>query len=359
MPVLYIKDQNGNFVSIPSIQGANGKSAYQQAVDGGFMGTEDEFIAILNGILNGAIPASLEPSHIDDISNPHKVTAEQAGALPTTGGVMTGAVQWNEGKTGIVGQGDGNLVFRNYKLTESGNDDVLAFQNTEVRQNMLRMYRNGVPYSIYGQHNKPSPADIGAISSTIEESDRVQRICTGNHNYIHNKFDADVPEMPVVSNFTHYVTLDANNKVYAVLSIPVDYTNKAFYYTAQDKLWHEITSDGAKMHCDHYVGVNSAPSTATREMSFTCNFVPKMVIVQALSDYSVTAKEAYRTAVFFYGVPFGILLGIYNNSSSSSTEFGTPIPATWEGSTLKWKSTKTNWCNLDAKDVGYDIIAFG
>lgn len=33
--------------------------------------------------------------HAEDNSNPHSVTAEQAGALPITGGVMEGAVTLN------------------------------------------------------------------------------------------------------------------------------------------------------------------------------------------------------------------------------------------------------------------------
>lgn len=79
MPVLYLRDKDGKFVPINTIKGADGKSAYQQAVDGGFLGTEEEFIAILNGILAPVAPVGLDPSHIDDKSNPHNVTAEQIG----------------------------------------------------------------------------------------------------------------------------------------------------------------------------------------------------------------------------------------------------------------------------------------
>ena len=50
MPILKIKDENGNFVSVPAITGADGKSAYEQALDGGYNGTEEEFIDLLNGL---------------------------------------------------------------------------------------------------------------------------------------------------------------------------------------------------------------------------------------------------------------------------------------------------------------------
>ena len=47
---LKIRDKDGNFVGIPAISGADGKSAYQYAVDGGFRGTEEEFAMLLGSI---------------------------------------------------------------------------------------------------------------------------------------------------------------------------------------------------------------------------------------------------------------------------------------------------------------------
>jgi hypothetical protein len=76
MSILYIRDKNGKFVPIPAIQGANGKSAYESAKDGGYTGTEDEFNSLLNG-LTGFENAE----HYVNYNNPHKVTAEQIGSL--------------------------------------------------------------------------------------------------------------------------------------------------------------------------------------------------------------------------------------------------------------------------------------
>ena len=50
IPVLKIRDENGNFIPINAIRGENGKSAYEQAKEGGYKGTEEEFIAMLNGL---------------------------------------------------------------------------------------------------------------------------------------------------------------------------------------------------------------------------------------------------------------------------------------------------------------------
>ena len=59
MAVLYIKDENGNIIPIPTIKGKDGKdgkSAYQYAQEGGFDGTEEEFankLASISLIING------------------------------------------------------------------------------------------------------------------------------------------------------------------------------------------------------------------------------------------------------------------------------------------------------------------
>lgn len=82
MPILYVRDENGVFRPIPALKGDDGKSAYEQAKEGGFQGTEEDFIAILNGLLNPISVVDDEPSHYTDFNNPHKVTAAQVGALP-------------------------------------------------------------------------------------------------------------------------------------------------------------------------------------------------------------------------------------------------------------------------------------
>lgn len=50
MNALNIRDKDGNFVGIPMVSGADGKSAYQYAVEGGFNGTEEEFMMLLGSI---------------------------------------------------------------------------------------------------------------------------------------------------------------------------------------------------------------------------------------------------------------------------------------------------------------------
>lgn len=56
MPALKLKDKDGNWIPLPTIKGADGKdgtdgkSAYQQAVDAGYTGTEAAFYAALTNI---------------------------------------------------------------------------------------------------------------------------------------------------------------------------------------------------------------------------------------------------------------------------------------------------------------------
>lgn len=75
--ILRVRDENGNFIPINAIKGDRGKSAYEQAVEGGYKGTEEEFIALLNGLTS-----TEDAAHYSNFSNPHNVTAGQVGAIP-------------------------------------------------------------------------------------------------------------------------------------------------------------------------------------------------------------------------------------------------------------------------------------
>ena len=79
MPVLYLRDENGNFVPIKTTKGADGKSAYESAIEGGFIGTYEEFCQAI---------AELTPNteHTENKENPHAVTAEQVGSLKVYSG---------------------------------------------------------------------------------------------------------------------------------------------------------------------------------------------------------------------------------------------------------------------------------
>lgn len=105
--VLKIRDANGNFIPINAIRGENGKSAYEQAKEGGYTGTEQEFIALLNGLTS-----TLDANHYSDFNNPHKVTAEHVGAIPSEWYVSSNLdeeLTLEEDKTTIVAYDENTL----------------------------------------------------------------------------------------------------------------------------------------------------------------------------------------------------------------------------------------------------------
>lgn len=81
MSVLFIRDKDGNFQPIHLVRGAG---AYDLAKAGGYEGTEEEFVAVLNGVT-----VSETAGHISKTNNPHKVTAKQVGAIPEAYPVST------------------------------------------------------------------------------------------------------------------------------------------------------------------------------------------------------------------------------------------------------------------------------
>ena len=165
MSVLKIKDSNGNWIDIEAIKGADGKSAYEQAKDGGYTGTEEEFITLLNGLTNFE-----DAGHYINYDNPHKVTPTKIGALPITGGTLTGkTLYFDNGNARISGGED----YMQMDVFDSPKDDSnrrkLVVNGNKTALNgavVLTVREDGVDntYTIYGGHNKPKASDIGALS---------------------------------------------------------------------------------------------------------------------------------------------------------------------------------------------------
>ena len=56
-PICKVWDaEQGKYIGIPALKGADGKTAYQYAVEGGYTGTETEFAAKLVEELPGTLP---------------------------------------------------------------------------------------------------------------------------------------------------------------------------------------------------------------------------------------------------------------------------------------------------------------
>lgn len=187
MAMMKIRQQDGSWTEIPVVVGSDGRSAYEYAKDGGYTGTEAEFMAklaievyskseadgktataldeakkytdeeiaeLINGApttldtlgeiatamaenadvvraLNDAIGSKAAATdltaHTGNRDNPHGVTAAQIGALPLGGGTMTGSLEFNGGDQ----PGSSKMVLATGKgqITNSGTQTLFGFLN--------------------------------------------------------------------------------------------------------------------------------------------------------------------------------------------------------------------------------------
>lgn len=126
-------------------------------------------------------------SHIGNKSNPHGVTASQVGALPIAGGKLTGNnLNFNDnGKIGIDGNG---AILEAYKSDgDTKNRRGLGIYDSTYKTNVKDAFMlydevggTYTQFHIYGEHNKPSASDVGALALN-------GGVMTGQGFYINNK----------------------------------------------------------------------------------------------------------------------------------------------------------------------------
>lgn len=182
--ILKLRDKDGNFFDIPVITGKDGKSAYEQAVEGGYQGTEEDFIAFLNGLTGAALSeASLNEEeandHYENFNNPHNVTAQQTGALPTTGGTLSGDVNmfgdyYPTLKVGRNAADTSSILYTPNKTVDiynwaNGQPTALSLgnYNSMLLRDVFKLWVGAQDYQIYGDHNA---AELG-----------VARVATGSY----------------------------------------------------------------------------------------------------------------------------------------------------------------------------------
>lgn len=170
MPILHIRDENGNFIPIYTIKGEDGKSAYEQAKEGGYLGTEEEFIQMLASLsnLNAVQPTDVDnvcEEHIANKNNPHNVTAEQIGALSTSGGTVNGDMKmYGEHYPTIkIGRNDSDSLSLFYTPNKTidlynwtnGEPTTLSLGNVNsmLLRDVCKLWVGAKDYQIYGDHN--------------------------------------------------------------------------------------------------------------------------------------------------------------------------------------------------------------
>lgn len=164
--VLKIRDKGGNFVGINAIRGLNGKSAYEQAVEGGYDGTESQFILALSEYESMQM-------HIATDGNPHETTAEEVGAVPTKGGTMTGALTIN--KQSDWGQVVLNTPNKNYRSFEA-DDTRVRIDVRDTKETTDRRFLD--IYSNVGEERDSHAVSLVAVKDGV--STRYQMIHTSN-----------------------------------------------------------------------------------------------------------------------------------------------------------------------------------
>ena len=66
----------------------------------------------------------------------------------------------------------------------------------------------------------------------------------GDHAYITTEMDSNVPNLPIVSNYTHIVSRRDSGEVETVLSIGADYTKNVYAYRKTDGIWKNLSDGG-------------------------------------------------------------------------------------------------------------------
>lgn len=335
MPILYIRDGNGNFVPIPALKGKDGKSAYEQAKEGGFQGSEEEFIALLNGIASAQVnPIGLDDSeHISDFNNPHKVTKEQVGlkdvSLYEAGG---GAV----GKDASASSG-GAIGYR----ATSGVGGAVGENANATRGGAVGEGASATSGGAVGEDAKTSTGFAGGVGAkTVDANNQgIDAIQLGRGTNPNEK----------TLQVYDYQLMDANGKIPA-----------------------ERLPSSCNIQSVSYIGTGTDGYDG--KLTFTFDFVPKLVFVAPANDIQITDKVCYECEpmIMIHGV--GNCTGgsmrkaTITTSSTNYTEYVCNAGGivTWNDKSVSWKAD-AEWENKELAAIQlynylgteYKIVALG
>ena len=298
MAVLYIRDENGNFVPIPALKG---ESAYEQAKAGGYQGTQEEFIAFLNGLLNPVSAIGDEPTHADDKNNPHGVTAKQVGAVPEVYYVSTDL---------------------NTELLEGGSKMTVCCYNGAT---LNTPYKEGLTIFAHGM-----------VITNAHTSEYGTQVCvpTGdNHIYVRRLNGEGVSAWSQVANMADVSPLT-----------PKVSTLESQVAELQTGLASAL-SHSMKVASGSYRGTGECGINKPNKLTF--DFVPLFVIVAKRGEGNATNGST------FIWINPGTTLNFINNGS---TYWCHP---TLEGTTLSWYCAESSAYQMNSSSYDYDYFAFG
>ena len=146
---------NGNWIDFPLLAG---KSAYQSALEGGFVGTESEF--------NTALGQTT--AHITNLSNPHQTTATQVGAY-TSGQTDALLVNKVDKNSSITSGTYTKISFDTKGLVTSGQtatqDDIISGTNYKQYSNAEQTKLSGITSG--AQVNVIETIQLNGVTQTV------------------------------------------------------------------------------------------------------------------------------------------------------------------------------------------------
>jgi len=163
---------------------AGSAAAVQTALSGHTGDNARHLTAAERTAWNAKADGTATSAHISNTNNPHGVTAAQVGALPLSGGTLTGNLDIAKTIASVVlrtGDSSNRLSGRLMKnanvegtvddglyLTDYGADGSEATLKIQGGQQRLRIKLGGTDYAVYHEGSKPTPADIGITSGTTD-----------------------------------------------------------------------------------------------------------------------------------------------------------------------------------------------
>lgn len=153
--------------NVPNVETNNQTPTYTEATKLAKL-SSGEKLSVAFGKISKAITDLI--SHIGNKSNPHSVTASQVGALPLNGGTMTDAINFQSADNGS------SKIFKNHSASADYGTEIADISKSGKKARLVLNASSGLPLAfydengnggaIYGTHNKPSAADVGALSKS-------------------------------------------------------------------------------------------------------------------------------------------------------------------------------------------------
>ena len=365
MGVLYIRDENGIFKAIRAIKGADGKSAYEQAKEGGYTGTEEEFIALLNGLTAASLStvSEADSEHITDYDNPHNTTATQVGAIPTqyptssdlnvelTKGGNSVTIYCYYGETLNTPHKEGKTTCTHGMVITDAHSDKYATQlclPSGESKMFIRSVSNG-QISGWIEIKKPTAQDVGALP--IEGG-----VITGSVLGIGNGL-AQVVGGPTFSSISA-VSQDNANTYRLLRAINPDLASyskerAAQFIDVQDGVPYEYNLFGehnashfglGRVYVGSYVGKGVYGPTGETTIPQALPFVPKFM-------YVISAANIKANFFFELGVGFAV------TSPGSTTTHA--LTCRLDGTKPYWYSNSDALNQLNANGNTYYFVALG